>query len=241
MTADLATRLREADEETLLALLEAHVPEITPEEASQALANPFLGRAGIETMAEEKRLLAHREIQRLLARHRATPEPLALRMVPGLFWKDLLEIGLDTRVRPTVRRAADRTLLARLSALGTGEKVSIARRASRRVLERLRHDPSARVVSALLDNPRLTEGQLLPLASSEQAPAPVLETVARHRRWGVRYEVRHALATNPAVPVPLVLPILPHLRKRDLRALSRMIRLSPVVRRRAQVLLGEAE
>jgi hypothetical protein len=162
-------------------------------------------------------------------------------MVPGLFWKDLLEIGLDTRVRPTVRRAADRTLLARLSALGTGEKVSIARRASRRVLERLRHDPSTRVVAAMLDNSRMTEGQLLPLASSEQAPAPVLETLARHRRWGVRYEVRHALATNPAAPVPVVLPILPHLRKRDLRDLARKMRLSPVVRRRAQVLLGEAE
>lgn len=237
---DLERRLREADAEELHALLHRHAPELDSRLAVQALRNPFLGREGIEALAEQGRLLAAYEVKRLLALHPRSPEPLALRFVPSLFWRDLLEVGVDMRVRPTVRRAADRRLMSRLPGLATGEKVAIARRGSRRVLGRLRRDPSPRVIGALLENPRMTEGVIVPLVADADAQPKVLELVARNRRWGVRYEVRFALCTNPRTPVQTVLPILPMLRKRDLRTVSREMRLPMPVRRRAKVLLGEA-
>jgi hypothetical protein len=175
-----------------------------------------------------------------LLREPGTEEVLALRFVPTLFWRDLVEVGLDIRVRPTVRRAADRQLVTRLQGLAVGEKVAIARRASPRVLERLRHDPSPRVVRALLENPRATEGLLLPLVSHEQARPEVLEEVARSRHWGARYEVRLALCHNPRTPAATALRLLPHLRKADLRRLLREVRVPALVRRRAEVLLGTA-
>ena len=237
---DLARRLREAGGEELLALLDRHAPELDPAAAQQALRNPFVGREAIEIVAAQGRLLPSYEIKRLIALHPRTPEPLALRFVPSLFWRDLLELGLDTRVRPTVRRAADRRLVARLPALAVGEKASLARRASARVLGQLRTDPSTRVVGALLENPRLTEGVLLPLVSSEDARPDVLEVVARHRRWGARYEVRLCLCLNPSTRVATALAILPYLRKSDLRGVARRPRIAPAVRRRVEVLLGEA-
>ena len=239
--ADLERRLREADTEELHELLDRHAEQMDVRQAMHVLRNPFLDREGIEAVADQGRLLASYEVKRLIALHPRTPEPLALRFVPSLFWRDLLEMGGDTRVRPTVRRAADRRLMGRMSGLATGEKMAIARRASGRVLERLRHDPSPRVVAALLENPRITEGVILPLVSSDDAQPKVLELVARNRRWGVRYEVRFALCLNPRTPVQAVLPILPMLRKRDLRTVSRQMRLPMPVRRRANVLLGEAE
>lgn len=236
---DLERRVREADTEELHGLLHRYAEALDVPTAVHALRNPFIGREGIETLAAQGRLLAAYEVKRQIALHPRAPEPLALRFIPSLFWRDLLELGLDTRVRPTLRRAADRRLMARLGGLATGEKVAIARRASPRVLGQLRHDPTPRVVAALLENPRVTEGVLLPLAASEEAPPGVLELLARNRRWGVRYEVRLALCLNPSSPVQVVLPILPLLRKRDLQTVARTVRLAMAVRRRARVLLGE--
>jgi len=234
----LESRLREADTDELHELLREHATELDVPRALQALRNPFLGREGVETISDQGRLLSSYEIKRMIALHPKTPEPLALRFIPALFWRDLLELGLDTRVRPTLRRAADRRLMARLSSLAVGEKVTVARRASPRVLGRLRHDPAPRVVAALLENPRLTEGVLLPLLSSDDAQPPILELVARNRRWGVRHEVRYLLCTNPRTPVQASLPILPLLRKRELETVARSVRLPPPVRKRAKVLLG---
>lgn len=232
------TRLREADTDELHELLRLHASDLDVPAVLQAFRNPFLGREGVETISEQGRLLSSYEVKRQIALHPKTPEPLALRFVPSLFWRDLLDLGLDMRVRPTLRRAADRRLMARLTTLAVGEKVTVARRGSPRVLGQLRHDPTPRVMAALLENPRLTEGVLLPLLSSDDVQPPVLELIARNRRWGVRHEVRYLLCTNPRTPVQTSLPILPFLRKRELQTVAREVRLPPPVRRRAKVLLG---
>ena len=69
------------------------------------------------------------------------------------------------------------------------------------MLAQLRHDPSPRVIAALLDNPRLTEGVLAPVLNSASTPPAILELIADDRRWGVRYALRLALVRNPATPL----------------------------------------
>lgn len=221
-------------------LLRRYAEELDVAAARQALRNPFLGPEGIELLAGRGRLLSAYEVKRALTLHPQTPEILALRFVPTLFWRDLMELGLDTRIRPTVRRAADRRLVSRLPGLAVGEKAAIARRASPRVLAHLRNDPNVRVVRALLDNPRTTEGLVLPLLVQDDARPDVLHAVARHRRWGVRYEVRLGLCRHPHTPLATALALLPHLRKADLRKLVSETRVPAAVRRKAEVLLGIA-
>jgi hypothetical protein len=92
---------------------------------------------------------------------------------------------------------------------------------------------------AVLDNPRLTESDLLPLATSEHARPQVLEVLLGHRKWGSRYPVRLAVVRNPMAPLTLSLRHVPLLKKGDLRAVAADARLQPALRRRAQVLLGE--
>lgn len=237
---DLPQRLREADADDLLELLRRHAGELDVAAARQSLRNPFLGPEGIGLLAAQGRLLASYEVKRALTLHPQTPEVLALRFVPTLFWRDLVELGVDTRVRPTVRRAAERRLVSRLGGLAVGEKVAIARRASPRVLGHLRNDPSVRVVRAFLDNPRTTEGLILPLLAQDDARPDVLHALARHRRWGVRYEVRLGLCRHPHTPLGTALGLLPHLRKADLRRLASETRVPAAVRRKAEVLLGVA-
>jgi hypothetical protein len=234
---DLALRLREAGLEEVLLLLRTWADVIPAGTVRQALRNPFADGQVIDEVASRPHLLAAYEVRRDLTFHRSTPEVLALRFVSGLTWRDLVELGVEVRVRPPVRHAADRYLIERLPALAEGERVSIARRASLGVLGRLRHDPSRRVISALLENPRLTEGVLAPLVHHESALPPVLALVAGNPRWGARYGIRVGLAQNPQTPVATVLAILPHLKKADLRAVAAADRLAAPVRRRARLLV----
>jgi len=236
---ELERRLREAGPEELLALVRERATELSPAAVRQALRNPYVTAEVIGEIATQERLLAFYEVRRDLARCPATPEMLGHRMVAGLYWADLMAIGLDTRLHPRLRRAADQHLLARLPGLSVGEKISLARRAAPAILGHLRHDPTPRVIAALLDNPRLTEGSLVPLAHGESTPAPVLELIAGDRRWGSRYPLRLALARNPATPLAAALRLLPALHKPDLRAVAGDPRLPEPLRRRARLLLGD--
>lgn len=235
---DLARVLREAGPDELLSLLRLHRAELTPAAVAQALRNPFAGPEAVDLVIGEQRWLSSYEVRRELAGLRSCPEAVAMRFLPALAWRDLLELGLDVRVRPPVRAAADRYVTERLVSLSEGEKMSIARRASTGVLARLRHDPSVRVISALLENPRLSEGLLAPLVYHPNTRPQVLALVAANPRWGVRYDLKVGIAKNAATPIETALRILPSLKKEDLRAVLAGERVSPIVRRRARLLLG---
>jgi len=234
----LAVRLAEASSDELLDLVEANLMAIDQNSARQALKNPHVTREVVELLASHKGLVTSRELRRQLVAHRLAPEPLALRMVSTLFWRDLLAIVVETRVRPTVRRAAERNLVGRLSAMSAGERMSVARRASPGVIAELRRDPDRRVIQALLDNPRMTEGALAPLVASEAARPDVLEAIISHRRWGQRYTIRAQFCRNPRSPTGRVLREMSMLRKIDLRQLVSDPRLAAAVRKRAELLLG---
>jgi hypothetical protein len=235
---DLERRLREAGSEELLALVREHAGRLEVPAARQALRNPHCTAEVVDLLAAQARLLSFQEVRRDLALHPRTPEILALRLIPTLFWRDLMVLGLDARLRPTLRRAAESHLLARLAQMAVGEKVTLARRASPGILAQLRHDPSPRVVAALLDNPRLTEGALVPVLQSATTPPAVLELIAGDRRWGVRYPLRVALSRNPRTPLETALRLLPALRKPDLKAVAADPRVPEPVRHRARLLLG---
>lgn len=237
---EVLQRLREAGAEELRQLVMGLVRELDVPAAQIVLRNPHAGEEILRLVAGERRLLSFYELRRDLALHPRTPQPLALALLPGLYWRDLVDAGLDVRIRPVVRRAADQRLIERLPALAVGEKIAIARRASRPVLQTLRHDPTRGVVAALLDNPRLTEGDVLPLLAADTTRPQVIEVVLGHRKWGNRYQVRSTAVRNPNAPLTVALRHLPLLKKVDLKAVAGDPRLQPALRRRAQVLLGEA-
>lgn len=237
---DLLIALREAETDRLYDLLDRHAETLDLAQARQALLNPFLDLRGIERLLAIRRLMTATEVQNLIARHPKTPEPVALRLVPRLSWRDQMEIGADTRVRPSVRRAADRGLAGRLAALAVGEKIAIARRASSGLLPKLLADASPTVVTAALGSPRLSEGVLAPVLHRETTAPKALETIGRHPRWGIRYGVRLGLARNPSTPLPTALAQLPSLKKVDLRMIAGDRRIHSSVTRRARLLLGDA-
>jgi hypothetical protein len=235
---ELRRRLREADEEELGELIRERADEIDARVAVEAFRNPFLTGRWIEALAALPRIASAYELRRELVGHPRTPRPLALRHVGGLYWNELLRVSNDVRLHPLVRRAAERRIVERLPSLAVGERMAIARRASAAVVAALRLDPAPSVLEALLENPRLTEALLVPLAASDRATPRALAILAGDPRWSCRSAIRSALCRNAATPPAAAVRLLPGLSAADLALVAADPRLAEIVRRRARELGG---
>jgi hypothetical protein len=124
--------------------------------------------------------------------------------------------------------------------LTLGERKSLARTWKRDVLERLLVDPHADVVALLLANPRLTEDDVLRIATARRASAQVLNLVLKHKRWNCRQRVRLALLQNPNLPSAAAVRLVGLLNRSQQRELAAQARLPLTVlvalRRRLQPL-----
>lgn len=114
-----------------------------------------------------------------------------------------------------------------------GERTAYARRPDRHLLDRLTHDRDPRVITALLDNPRLIERDVVRIAALRPTNPEVLPVIACHPRWSQRSSVKKALAFNPCTPSSLARQLLPTLLRQDLVELSRSNLLAPDLREAA--------
>lgn len=129
---------------------------------------------------------------------------------------------------------------AQAGEMSLGHRRALARTISPAILDRLAADADAGVVRELLRNPRLTEREVLRLATRRPARQDVLEVIAASR-FGQRVAVRTALARNPYCPPGLALRLLAHLPARALGEMAGDGTLHPEIQRLAASLhaLGE--
>lgn len=117
-----------------------------------------------------------------------------------------------------------------------GERVSWARRPDRQVIERLMFDPSERVIGKLLNNPKLTEADVLRIASRRPTPPSSLEQVFAHPRWGLRIAVQEALILNPHTPLNIACGLVGIIDATTARRIARQPAAHPLVRAAARAL-----
>lgn len=114
--------------------------------------------------------------------------------------------------------------------LTLGERKQLARRTDRDTVSKLLRDPHPDVIRRLLGNPKLTEEDVLVLASKRPCRPDVLAEVARATRWSHRPRIRLALLLNPDMPPELAAPIAGLLMRQELRLVSQSTHVSPAVR-----------
>jgi hypothetical protein len=59
------------------------------------------------------------------------------------------------------------------------------------------HDPSPKVIRALLKNLNVLEEDVLIIVQRKNLPPGILENIAKDKRWAESYPIRLALARNP--------------------------------------------
>lgn len=122
--------------------------------------------------------------------------------------------------------------------LSLGERKSLARRPDRKLLDRVLRDPHPDVIELLLQNPRLTEPDVVRLCARRPNSAEILLRVFRAPRWATSPRVRRSLAMNPATPAAVVLAVVPLMTPADLREMARDDRVPRAVRRRCLEVLS---
>ncbi|MEZ4393646.1 MAG: hypothetical protein R3A48_21465 [Polyangiales bacterium] len=122
--------------------------------------------------------------------------------------------------------------------LTLGERKALARRPDRRQIDRITRDPSPAVIELLLNNPRLTEDDVVRMCARRPNVPEVLTLVFANPRWSSRPRVRRSLALNPNTPEPIVAAVVPLLSPEDLRAVAEDERGAPAVRRRCLEVLA---
>ena len=134
--------------------------------------------------------------------------------------------------------APERPLRPRGRPLSLGERKMLARSPRRDQLVPLLRDPHPDVVAILLDNPHLTEADVVTVAARRPAVPASLALVAEHPRWSIRYTVKRAIVLNPYTPAHVAVRLATTLRHADLVELARDVNLPAPLRAHAAELLA---
>lgn len=124
----------------------------------------------------------------------------------------------------------------RIESLTLGERRALSKGGVMKNLEMLLSDPDPVVVTNLLNNPRVTEREVLKIASKRPNSGEVLKLVSLHAKWSKRYAVAKALAMNPYSPPRVSVALLDGLLAQDLRAIADDGTVHPEVRAAAREL-----
>jgi len=114
--------------------------------------------------------------------------------------------------------------------LTLGERKSLARRPPPHLLPKVLADPHPDVIRNVLASARLTEDDVVRLATKRPNRPEVLQEVARHPRWCHRPRVRIALVLNPATPTELAISLVMLLLRHELPVVIETSALHPAVR-----------
>ncbi|MEM7246861.1 MAG: hypothetical protein AAF533_16025 [Acidobacteriota bacterium] len=173
----------------------------------------------VERISREARFFRRGSIRLGLVMHPKIPRVRGLELVPYLFWRDCLKVATSVRVHPQLRVLAEAQVAERIPELTVGERMSIARLGTRPVIAQLRNDDDLRVISALLQNFRCTEEDVLGIVNQAKNPA-VLSAIVHHGKWKQRPQVKAMLVRNPRLPLPSALGLLDSLGYGELMSLS---------------------
>jgi predicted regulator of amino acid metabolism with ACT domain len=215
---ELLTLLHHPSADVLMALLDN--PALDETKLLLLLERKDLPGEILDEVGRRKHLLKNYRVKRALAFHPRAPRLISLRLLGDLYLMDLVQLTLSPGVLAELKRSAEEQLLARLPQLPLGQKITLARRGPARVAGALLADGHAKVIPVALDNPNVTEAQVLKVLSREKLPTALIPAISRHRKWSVSYNVRLALVRQPSSPLGTILAYLPEITVSDLRELA---------------------
>jgi hypothetical protein len=202
----------------LLALLEN--PALDETKLTLLLSRKDLPSEVLEEIGRRKQFLKSYSVKKSLLLHPRTPRLVGLRLLKELYLMDLVQFTLSPAVSVELKRYAEEQIVARLPQMSLGQKITLARRGPSRVAGALVANGHAQVMPIALENPYLTEAQVLKALAREKVPVPVVQALANHCKWSQSYNVRLAIVRSSSTPISIVLGFLPLMTVNDLRVLA---------------------
>jgi hypothetical protein len=194
----------------------------------------------VEAIARQPAWIRIDRIRTAIVLHPATPRALAMGLLSLLRWHDLARVAAAPGLGAPLRSSAEKILLLRLPELALGERVTLARTATPRLLRALAREPGTLVVRALCDNPRFQVEDALAMLGSAELPPAALRFVAESPRFAASEELRLAIAAHACTPSATAMRLVQSMDGPLLKRLLSLERLPGLVamaaRRRAAIL-----
>jgi hypothetical protein len=147
----------------------------------------------------------------------------------------------DERDSPEQEAAAEGkrlTIAQKISKLSIAKKIEWAnKKGNKEVRTILLRDPNKLVQLAVVQSPRISEGEIAKVANTRTAPGEVLQHIYNNRQLTKNYTIKVSLVNNPKVPVSVAMRFLLHLRSSELKGVSKNRNISPALQTQARKLL----
>lgn len=205
----------ERAKEVLLAL--ARNPNLQERDLLRLLERKDLAPEVLRGIAAHKEGSRSYAVKLALARHPRTPRLVTLPILKFLHLFDLVRVCQTPAVPTDVKFLAEETILKRAERIPRGERINLARRGSGRVAAGLLGTRDRTLIQAILNNPYLTEAQVLKILPREDLTPEVVEMLTLSEKWVRSYQIRLALIRTPLTPFRRVLEFLPDMAINDLR------------------------
>jgi hypothetical protein len=175
-----------------------------------------LPAAAIVSLSKNDVVMRIRKVRLALIAHSKAPRHIALPLLRHLYTFDLMYVALTPMIPADIKKAAEEVLLTRLEKISSGEKLSLARRASGRIAEQLLFQKEPRIIDAALENSRITETSIVKAVLRREVPPALIHAVCHHQKWSQRRDVRIALLRNEKTPLARALEFAQSLSARTL-------------------------
>ena len=112
------------------------------------------------------------------------------------------------------------SVLKLVSTLTPGQKVALATKGNKEARKILIRDRNKAVAAAALQNPRITEQEIVAAAQSKAISEEVVRLIAENPEYIAVYSIKLALVNNPKTPLGVAMRLLPYLRQPDIKNVS---------------------
>lgn len=133
------------------------------------------------------------------------------------------------------------TLLQRIGAMTPAQKIKTALTGNQEERLLLVRDSNKLVARAVLQSPKLSDGEIEAYATMKNVTEEVLRLIAMNRAFMKNYAVARALLNNPRSPLDITLPLLVRMNERDLKGLSLNKNVPETLRGMAQKLIKQRQ
>jgi hypothetical protein len=204
--------------------------QLDEDSALALLARRDLAANAIEALAKNGAVMKHRKVIAAVVMHPRTPRHVSLPVARHLYTFELMQVALTPAVAADVKMAVEEVIVSRLESISTGERLTLARRASNRVAGALLLDPEARIVDAALASPMMNEAAIVKALMRDEASEHFVAQASRHAKWSLRRDIQIALLRNDKTPLARVLAFAQRLPTQTLRDVLSHSRLSANVK-----------
>ncbi|MEK6531503.1 MAG: hypothetical protein AABZ23_03290 [Deltaproteobacteria bacterium] len=155
--------------------------------------------------------------------------------------KRVARLFSESRPHRTGIAGYDKEEELKMEHLSLGQRRSLSKTGIKDSLDRLLSDPDPMVIGNILSNPRITEKEILKIASKRPNAPEILRLISSHKVWSKRYSVMKAIASNPYAPTEISIALLGLMMRQDLKNFARDSTLHPEIRQAAKELLEDGE